>query len=80
MKQMLSLILIFYSIIVLFYILTYFFIIYHLARYSINSSLNQKILPLFVIVSALLLISNMLLFLSINWQELFTALPFSFNY
>lgn len=76
---MLSLILIFYSLIVLFYILTYFFIIYHLVRYSINSSLKQKILPLFVIVSALLLISNMLLFLSIDWQELFLALPFSFN-
>lgn len=76
---MLSLILISYSLIVLFYILTYFFIIYHLVRYSINSSLKQKILPLFVIVSALLLISNMLLFLSIDWQELFLALPFSFN-
>lgn len=77
---MLSLILIFYSVIVLFYILTYFFIIYHLTRYSINSSLKQKILPLFVIVSALLLISNMLLFLSIDWQEIFLSLPFSLNY
>lgn len=77
---MLSLILIFYSVVVLFYILSYFFIIYHMVRYSINSSLNQKILPLFVIVSALLLISNMLLFLSINWQKVFLGFPFSLNY
>lgn len=74
---MLSFILIFYSFIILFYILTFFFIIYHLVRYSINSSLNQKILPLFVIVSALLLISNMFLFLSIDWRDIFAAIPFS---
>jgi len=77
---MFSLILIFYSLIVLFYVLLYFFIIYHMVRYSINSSLNQKILPLFVIISALLLVSNLLLFLSINWQELLMDFSVSFNY
>ena len=72
---MIYIVLIFYSLVFLFYVLLYFFIIYHMVRYSINSSLNQKILPLFVIISALLIISNLLLFLSIDWQSIFLNLP-----
>ena len=63
-----------YSLIVLIYVIIYFFIVYHLVKYSINASLNKKLLPFFIIISTLLLISNVLLFLSINWQSVFLNL------
>jgi hypothetical protein len=68
---MILLVLALYGIIVLSYIIVYFFIIYHLYKYSINSSLNRLVMPIFVIVSTLLLLSNILLFFSIDWNMIF---------
>ncbi|MFA7318992.1 MAG: hypothetical protein WC022_00100 [Parcubacteria group bacterium] len=69
---MFYLILTLYAIIVLTFVFLYAFIVYHLAKYSINASLNKILLPLFIIISALLLFSNMLLFFSVKWTAIFS--------
>lgn len=65
---------IFYLLILLFYILTVFFIFYHLIKYSINSSLNLLVLPLFVFVAIGLLIFNYLSFSSVDWNNFLKVL------
>lgn len=67
---MIYLIFLLYAIIVISFVLIYFFIIYHLSRYSTDSNLNKIILPFFIIISTLLLFSNILLFFSIDWKAL----------
>lgn len=59
-----------YFFIILTFAVLYFFITYHLAKYSLNASLNRLMLPIFIIVSTLLLISNIMLFFSVNWSDL----------
>ncbi|MDR3559677.1 MAG: hypothetical protein P4L62_02860 [Candidatus Pacebacteria bacterium] len=59
-----------YAIIILIFVFLYFFIIYHLAKYSINASLNKILLPLFIVISTILLFSNVMLFFSVNWNGL----------
>jgi len=59
-----------YSIIILIYIIVSFFIVYHLVKYSINSELKIIMLFFFVLVSAGLLISNLALFFSIDWNAI----------
>ena len=61
-----------YSMILLIFVFLYFFIIYHLAKYSINANLNKIMLPLFIVVSTALIFSNILLFFSVNWNGLFS--------
>jgi len=74
---MLSLIaLAFYALIVLMYTLASFFIVYHLVKYSIASELKTVMLIVFVLVSAGLLFSNLLLFFSINWNSLINNVNF----
>ena len=68
---MLFLILSLYGVILLGFVLAYFFIVYHLTKYSINAGLNKIILPFFILISTLLLFSNILLFFSIDWDGLF---------
>jgi hypothetical protein len=57
-----------YLILILIYLLMSFFIVYHLASYSINPELRIVMLSLFIIVSGGLLFSNLLLFFSIDWN------------
>lgn len=57
-----------YAIILLIFVILYFLIVYHLAKYSLNPDLNKIILPLFVVVSTLLLFSNVLLFSAVDWK------------
>lgn len=67
-----------YFIFIIGYVLAYFFIVYHIIKYSINSSLNKTITPIFVIISTLLLFSNIILFFNVSWGELLnklTAIP-----
>jgi len=52
------------------YVLLSFFIVYHLAKYSLDASLNRLMLPIFVVVSILLLASNIILFFSVEWRGL----------
>lgn len=59
-----------YAILILTFVFLYAFIVYHLVKYSINASLNKVMLPFFIILSALLLFSNVLLFFSIDWTTL----------
>lgn len=56
------------------YVLACLFVIYHLIKYSINSSLNILVLPLFFFVSVGLIFSNMTLFFSIDWVLLWEKL------
>lgn len=65
-----------YLILVLGYILTYFFIIYHLVRYSLRPSLNSIVLPVFIIGSALILLTNIMLFFSVDWKDLLSFIAY----
>lgn len=64
----------FYSLIILMYVLASFFVVYHLVKYSLNSELNTVMLIFFVVVSAGLLFSNLLLFFSIDWNTMLSKL------
>ena len=66
---MIQSIFILFGLLIIIYLFLAFFILYHLTKYSINSSLNSIAIPLFIIVSSLLFISNIVLFLSINWND-----------
>jgi len=59
-----------YAIILISFVFLYSFIIYHLAKYSLNAKLNKILLPLFILVSTALLFSNILLFFSVDWNSL----------
>ncbi|MDQ1283851.1 MAG: hypothetical protein QG620_199 [Patescibacteria group bacterium] len=75
---MIYIILSLYAVILLGFVLTYFFVIYHLIKYSINKSLNAIMLAVFIIISTLLIFSNVLLFFSVDWKELLENSPLSF--
>jgi hypothetical protein len=64
-----------YLIIIATFIAISAFIAYHLKKYSLNAPLNNFLLPFFLIVSVLLLFSNLLLFSSIRWNDLLSMLP-----
>lgn len=59
-----------YLVIISVFVLVSFFIVYHLVRYTINSNLNIILLPVFIIGVAALLIFNLTLFFSTNWNEI----------
>lgn len=63
-----------YAIIILIYILISFFIVYHLVKYSTVSEFKIVMLVFFVVMSAGLLISNLALFFSIDWNFLISDL------
>jgi hypothetical protein len=66
-----------YGAIVLIFILLYIFVVYHLAKYSINSSFNRVMLPFFIVISTLLLFANIIFFFSVDWSELVSRLTFA---
>lgn len=68
-------ILILYSLVIIAYLVAYFFVVYHLIKYSVNISLNKILLPIFIIVSTLLLLSNIMLFFSVDWKSLLSNFP-----
>lgn len=59
-----------YLIVIFIYLIVSFFIVYHLVTYSINSELKTIMLIFFVIVSTGLLLSNLALFFSIDWNTI----------
>ncbi|OGI17530.1 MAG: hypothetical protein A2Z52_02190 [Candidatus Moranbacteria bacterium RBG_19FT_COMBO_42_6] len=65
-----------YFIFVAAYLLTSFFIVYHLASYSINPELRIVTLSLFILVSGGLLFSNLVLFFSMNWDAIMSGINF----
>ncbi|MFZ5982410.1 MAG: hypothetical protein ACOYS2_02485 [Patescibacteria group bacterium] len=64
----------FYLLLLLVYLLACIFVAYHLVKYSINSSLNLLVLPLFIFVVAGLVFSSATLFFSIDWIGLWDKL------
>ena len=67
---MLYVIFILYAIVLVTFALMYFFVAYHLSKYSINASLNKLMLPFFIIISTALLFSNIFLFFAVDWNGL----------
>jgi hypothetical protein len=65
-----------YAVILITFVLLYFFIVYHLANYSINASLSKIMLPFFIVISTLLLFSNIFLFFLVDWKSLIDKIPF----
>lgn len=59
-----------YFVILIIYALVSLFIVYHLVRFSVESEFKIVMLTAFVLVSAGLLISNLMLFFSINWNAI----------
>lgn len=66
-----------YAVCTIFYVIISIFIVYHLVKYAVNSELNIVMLPLFIIVSIGLLIPNLILFLSLDWDFLLPNISFS---
>jgi len=74
---MLAIIFSLYGVVFLVFAFIYFFIVYHLVKYSIDIAFSKIILLIFTVISALLLFSNMLLFFSVDWKTLFEKIiPF----
>lgn len=67
-----------YAVILITYLFLFFFIIYHLSRYSINAKTNKIMLPIFAVVSVLLFLSNIMLFFSVDWNTLILKLIFQY--
>ena len=65
-----AIILVLYAIIILTFVFLYSFIIYHLVKYSINANLNKIMVPFFIVISTGLLFSNVILFFSVNWNDI----------
>jgi len=63
-----------YGIIVLAYVLVSLFIIYHILRYSFNSGLKFFSILIFTLVSASLLITNLMFFWAIDWSAMFSGI------
>jgi|GEM_PF-1648902 len=66
--MMAGVITIFYLIIVLIYILLSLFVVYHLVRYSVEQNMENFSVTVFSAVALGLLIANVILFFSINWD------------
>lgn len=71
---MIYIILSLYGVIILTLIVLAFFIAYHLLKYSLNANLNKVMLPVFIVISILLILSNMFLFFSIDWVNLISKI------
>lgn len=63
-----------YAVIVLTYLILSFFIVYHLANFSIKSGITTIMLFFFIVLSVGLLITNAALFFSVNWNYLLSNL------
>jgi len=68
---MLNIIGIFYFIVFLSFLLTALFIVFHIIRYSINKTSSFLMLVVFVSIFCILLISNVILFFSVPWEQMF---------
>jgi len=65
-----------YFIFIALFLITSFFIVYHLAAYSIDPELRIVMLSLVILVSGGLFFSNLLLFFSMDWNSLLTKIIF----
>ncbi|MCX6765380.1 MAG: hypothetical protein NT136_00175 [Candidatus Moranbacteria bacterium] len=65
---------IFYLILFLFFTIAALFIVYHVIKYSFSKSVMVLTLTIFLSVFGALLFSNLMLFLSLRWDEIFSNL------
>ncbi len=61
-----------YLAIVLIYLLTALFIMYHIMKFSLHKSTAVLTLAIFLPVFGTLLFTNLMLFLAIDWNEIFS--------
>jgi hypothetical protein len=59
-----------YSVLIILYIITCFFVVYHLVNFSLNPQMKVSMLISFVLLAGGLLAYNGLLFFSIDWNDL----------
>ncbi len=62
---------IFYYFILGVFILSAFFIIFHIVRYSFNKFATTLMLSVFISVAAILILTNIILFQMIDFENLF---------
>jgi len=58
-----------YLLIAIMYILACIFIVYHIAKYSLNQSIKIFTLLMFSVISVGLFVFNFSLFFAINWEN-----------
>ncbi len=63
-----------YSVLIFLYVITCFFILYHLVNFAINSEIKLAMLVAFILLATGLLFYNGLLFFSIDWNYLISNL------
>jgi hypothetical protein len=63
-----------YAIIILVFIILSFFVVFHLANFSVKSSITHVVLFFFIAISSGLLLINVALFFSIDWTYLLSIL------
>jgi hypothetical protein len=63
-----------YSILVFLYVITCFFILYHLVNFAINSEIKIAMIIVFILLASGLIFYNGLLFFSIDWNYLISNL------
>jgi len=59
-----------YTVIILVYLFRSFFIVYHLANFSIKSKIKTLTLFIFIVLSVSLFFTNAAFFFSVNWNAL----------
>jgi len=69
---MIAIFVILYLIIVLIYILAALFIIYHIVKFSLHKSTAVLTLAIFLPVFGVLLFTNLMLLLAIDWNGIFS--------
>jgi hypothetical protein len=57
-----------YALFIFSFILVSFFVAYHLVKFSINQKFSRTFVLLFLVVSFLLLLSNLVLFFAVDWN------------
>ncbi len=61
-----------YLILIFIYVIAAFFIVYHIIRFSFNHSIAVVTLGIFLSVFLFVFFSNLVLFLTINWEKVFS--------
>ncbi len=71
---MTSFLLIIYFLIFVSYVLAGSFVVFHILRYSLNKSLGFAAVIAFLIISVILIASNVALFFSVPWNRIFASI------
>lgn len=69
---MTSFVLAFYGILIFACLFATLFVVFHLARYSLNKANASVVIGVFLIVTGILTVSNIVLFLAVPWGTMFS--------